>query len=371
MRVAIVYDRVNKWGGAERVLLALQRIFPSAHLFTSVYNEKKAPWALRNFGQAIKTSFLQKFPLAKNYHQLYASLMPLAFENLNFDRYDLVISVTSEAAKGIITKPYTNHICFCLTPTRYLWSGYDFYFKNPILRNFSRPIVSYLKTWDKIASLRPDSYIAISKKVQKRIKKYYGRTSKVIYPPIGFGLGIEASIDKRQTSDDTGIQNENKNYFLVVSRLVPYKRVDIAIKACNKLKLPLKIVGTGSQEWFLRLIAGSNVEFLGKVSDEKLLSLYQNCKALIFPGIEDFGLVMAEAQSVGAPVIAYRQGGAKEIIKEGKTGEFFNKQDPNSLASVLEKWDYKIYNRDLILKNSQRFSFGNFKAGILNAVKNL
>src|SRR3989338_801986 len=158
MKVALVYDRVNKWGGAERTLLALHELFPNAPLYTSVYNPKKAPWA-NVFN--VKTSFLQKFPKDTLSHEYYATLMPFAFESFSFDEYDLVISVTSEAAKGIITKPGTVHICYCLTHTRYLWSGYDEYFKNPILRFISKPVVSYLRFWDRATTHRPDSFIAI------------------------------------------------------------------------------------------------------------------------------------------------------------------------------------------------------------------
>ena len=180
MKVALVYDRLNKWGGAERVLLALHKLFPQAPLYTSVYDSQKASWA-KVFD--VRTSFLQNFPFAM-YHELYAPLMPLVFESFNFDEFDLVISVTSEAAKGIITKPKTKHICYNLTPTRYLWSGYSEYFKNPIFRFLSLPVIVYLKFWDKIAAQRPDKYIAISKEVQSRISKYYGRESVVVYPPV-------------------------------------------------------------------------------------------------------------------------------------------------------------------------------------------
>lgn len=181
MKVALVYDRVNKWGGAERVLLALHELFPNAPLYTSVYHAQKAEWA-DVFD--IRTSFLQKFPKASSRHEVYALFMPFAFKNFSFDEYDLVISVTSDAAKGIVTKPKTKHICYCLTPTRYLWSGYDDYFSNPFFKLLSLPAVHYLRQWDKGASKKPDYFIAISKEVQKRIKKYYGRDSKVIYPPV-------------------------------------------------------------------------------------------------------------------------------------------------------------------------------------------
>src|SRR3972149_8462687 len=205
MKVALAYDRLNKWGGAESVLLALHKLFPDAPLYTSVYNPKTASWAEefdpsapfdkaqgKGSGQGIRTSFLQKFPFASSAHELYASLMPIAFESFSFDQYDLVISVTSEAAKGIITKPKTLHICYCLTPTRYLWSAHDFYFKKPPSKfkfipffwYLSRPFVKYLRYWDKIAAQRPDEYIAISSEVKNRIEKFYNRESTVIFPPL-------------------------------------------------------------------------------------------------------------------------------------------------------------------------------------------
>jgi len=350
MRVALVYDRVNKWGGAERVLLAFHKIFPEADLYTSVYNKEKAPWA-KVFN--VKTSFLQNFPLAKSSHQLYATLMPVAFESLNFDGYDLVITVTSESAKGIVTKPGTLHICYCLTPNRYLWSSYNDYFKNPLLRFLSKPAVSYLRTWDKAAAQRPDEFIAISTAVQDRISKYYDRDSVVIFPPLQFPNINQKSL----------IKNQNSGYFLVVSRLerISYKKIDIAIKACNELKLPLKIVGIGKGEKNLKKLAGPTVEFLGQLTDEDLSYYYKNCRALLFPGIEDFGLVMVEAQAFGKPVIAFRGGGAMDIIKEGVTGEFFDKQTPNSLKETLAKFEDNSYNGKLCRENAQRFSFQMFE----------
>jgi len=181
MKVAIVYDRVNKWGGAERVLLALHEMFPKAPLYTSVYDKKNAKWA--NVFPKIYTSFLQHIPFAKSNHELFAVLMPLAFESFNFDKYDLVISVTSEFAKGIITKQSTLHVCYCLTPTRYLWSGYEDYFRNKIFKILTKSIIIYLKEWDKMAAKRPDVMVAISSEVRNRIKKYYNRDSEIIFPP--------------------------------------------------------------------------------------------------------------------------------------------------------------------------------------------
>ena len=181
MKVALVYDRVNKWGGAERVIIALRKIFPDSVLFTSVYKEDRASWARKI---PVKTSFLQKIPFASSHHEVFATLMPVAFESFDFSDFDLVISLTSEAAKGIITKPQTKHISIILTPTRYLWSGHKDYFSNPIFRIIIWPVVSYLRFWDKIAARRPDKLIAISETVQSRIKKYYGLESEVIYPPL-------------------------------------------------------------------------------------------------------------------------------------------------------------------------------------------
>lgn len=352
MKVALVYDRVNKWGGAERVIIALQKIFPDSALFTSVYKKDRISWTKKI---PVRTSFLQNIPFAASYHEAFATFMPIAFESFNFDDFDLVISVTSEAAKGIITKPHTKHISIILTPTRYLWSGYDDYFSNPILRIISWPVVSYLRFWDKIAARRPDKLVAISETVRNRIKKYYGLDSELIHPPLMIG-----TLNSKQII--------NRNYFLVVSRLVPYKRIDLAVKAANKAGVPLKTVGVGSEFRKLKKMAGETVEFLGYVSDLDLKVYYLNCKALVFPGVEDFGLTMVEAQAFGKPVIAYRGGGAEEIIIEGKTGVFFDKQTVSSLASKLKSFQPSRYNSLDCRRNARRFSFEQFKSKILNLV---
>lgn len=280
--------------------------------------------------------------------------MPLAFESFSFDQYDLVISVTSEAAKGIITKPNTLHICYCLTPTRYLWSGYKVYFRNSLLKYFSLPIVSYLRYWDKIAAQRVDRFISISKEVKNRVSKYYNRDSVVIYPP----LSISNTKPK--------IPFE-KNYFLIVSRLVSYKKIDLAIKVFNKLGWSLKIIGQGSEEKKLKKMAGSNVQFLTGLSESELYGYYLNCSAFIFPSDEDFGLVMVEAQYFGKPVIAYKAGGALEIVIEGKTGEFF--EDEKSLQNILENLDTSRYNKEACRQNALRFSFENFKKDLLKSIE--
>ncbi len=358
MKVALVYDRVNKWGGAERVLLALHELFPDAPLYTSVYHAEKALWAKKI---SIKTSFLQKIPFARTHHELIPFLMPVAFESFSFDEYDLVISVTSEAAKGIITNGKTKHICYCLTPTRYLWSGYKDYFGHGIFSVLTKPVVSYLRKWDTVASTRPDAYIAISKEVQKRIKKYYKQDSVVVYPPL--------TEFKRKNSR---LKIAEDGFFLVVSRLskfTKYKRIDLAIKACTELGLPLKIIGTGNWEPELKRIAGPTVEFLGNLTDEEIVAYYKSCTALLFPGDEDFGLTILEAQSFGKPVIAYKSGGALEIVIDGKTGRFFTPQRLISLKQVLLSFDPKQFKSADCQKQAERFNKTQFKKAFLSAIR--
>ena len=352
MKVAIVYDRVNKIGGAERVLQSLFELFPKATLFTSIYNKQKTPWAAKF---KIRTSFLQKIPLLNLRHELIPYLMPLAFENFDFSEFNLVISVTSEAAKGIIVPSNVPHICICLTPTRYLWSGYNEYFKNIFLRILAKPFVSYLRKWDISASKRPDTMIAISKNVKKRIKKYYKRDSFVIYPPG----------DKLFRKELRKVKLNSKDYFLVVSRLVGYKRIDLAVKACTKLKLPLIVIGEGDEWEKLDALSGKTVEFKGRVSDSELVAYYKNCKALIFPGVEDFGITMVEANFVGKPVIAYKAGGALEIVRKGTTGVFFERQTVTSLTDVLKKFKSSRYNSYNCKMNANRFSEKRFRKSIM------
>lgn len=370
MKVALVYDRVNKWGGAERVLLALHELFPDAPLYTSVYNKENAPWA---DVFTVIPSFLQRFPGAKTSHELYALLMPLAFEGFAFDEYDLVISLTSEAGKGILTKPQTKHLCFCLTPTRYLWSGYEDYFKNDFFRSITMPLVQYLRIWDLQASKHPDAYIAISSEVQKRIKKYYDQDSAVVYPPIN--IASSKSVSNGQLTNKKLNANlldaRRSSYFLVVSRLVPYKRIDLAIAACNKLQVPLKIIGSGSEQYRLQSLAGPTVEFLGNLTDDELVEYYRGCKALLFPGNEDFGLTIVEAQSFGKPVIAYKKGGAIETIVEGKTGLFFMQQNVRSLIEAIKLFDETNFSAQACRDQANKFSLGVFKKELTRVIDTL
>src|SRR3989344_2564884 len=260
MKVALVYDRVNKFGGAERVLLALHELFPDAPLFTALYNKQTASWA---DVFAVKPSFLNAVPFLRNRHEYIPFLMPFAFESFNFDGFDVVISVTSAEAKGIITKPETLHICYCLTPTRYLWSHRQEYFGSGFFSIVTKPIVKALQRWDRVAATRPDRYIAISSEVARRIKQYYRQEATVIYPP--------ADSDFFKPS----AKKQREDFYLVVSRLVAYKRVDLAIQTCNKLKRQLIIVGSGSEEGQLKRSAGPTISFVGALTDKELLTYYQ------------------------------------------------------------------------------------------------
>ena len=342
MKIAFVYDWLDSWGGAERVLLTFHKMFPRAPIFTSIYQPKKAIWA-KNF--EIKTSFLQKFPFAKTKRKFYTALMPLAFETFNFSQYQLVISVSSFAAKGIITLPKTKHIDYLLTPTRFLWQKRNQYL-NAWQEEISQPILNYLKNWDQMAAQRPDQIISISKTVQKRCQKYYHRSSQIIYPPV-----------KKYFQPG---ENKSKKYFLLVSRLEPYKKVDIAIRTFNQLNWPLKIIGQGTQEKKLKKMAHANIKFLKDLTDFQLLRYYQNSRAIIFPQEEDFGLVAVEAQACGKPVIAFRAGGAQEIIINRKTGLLFTPQDSGALRQTLLKFKSSHYNKKDCIQNAQKFNEKHF-----------
>lgn len=359
MRVALVYDRINKWGGAERVLLTLHELFPEAPLYTIVYDKQKAAWA-DVFD--IKTSFLQHVPFAKGNHEYFGWITPLAAESMIFDEFDVVISVSSADVKAVITKPHTLHINYCLTPTRYLWSHYDEYFKNPLLKFFAYPLTSHLKRWDRVVAHRPDHMIAISTQIQKRIHRFYSKKADLIYPPL-------SSSFERLSGDKTGQANSTERYFLVVSRLVSYKRVDLAIDACQRLGMRLVVVGKGRQENNLKERAkDANVLFLSEVSDEELRILYKNAEALIVPQEEDFGLVMVEAHYYGTPVIAYNKGGAMDIVQPGKTGELFDDQTPASICNVLTDFDRSQYAKQNFDKSVSRFTSTQFKKAFMSYV---
>ncbi|MFA6017333.1 MAG: glycosyltransferase [Patescibacteria group bacterium] len=356
-KIAIVYDWIDKWGGVERVLLDLHKMFPEATFYTSYFDKEKADWAK---DLKIKTSFLQNFPnFIKKSRILSFIFYPFAFESFNFSEYDLVISVTSSFAKSIITQPGTKHICYLLTPTRYLWSHETEYFRNKLVRNLIIGYLEMIKKWDFVAAQRPDKIISISEAVKNRCKKYYKRGSEVVYP--GFDFNYWGKIKLKVKSEKLRVELKIKNYFLIVSRLEPYKKIDLAIKVFNKLKENLVIVGEGSQENKLKQIAGKNITFLSKISDVELGGLYSKAQALIMPQEEDFGLVSLEAQFFGCSVILFKKGGAIETVEDNKTGIFFSSQNMQSLRRAIERFDEIKYNlrknaQNLGLINTKRFS---------------
>jgi len=377
-KIAIVYDWLDKWGGVERVLLTFYEMFPEATFFTSYFDPKKAGWAK---DLKIKTSFIQYLPKIIRENRIASfPFYPYAFESFNFNDYELVISVTSSFAKSIITQPKTKHICYLLTPTRFLWSHQKDYFKENI---FNKNYLEYLKQWDLAAAQRPDKIFSISETAKNRCKKYYHRDSEVIYPP--FDTEYWRSLSSRPkwrdlikkiprlaslARNDRGVR---KKYFLIVSRLEPYKKIDLAINVFNKLNDNLVIVGEGSEENNLRRISGGNITFFKKITDEELGYLYSNAQALIMPQEEDFGYISLEAQFFGCPAISYKKGGALETVIEGKTGIFFDKQSENSLRKAVERFAKIKYNlrtntRKHGEENVKRFSKETFINNFRNVI---
>jgi len=347
-------------------LAVLCEMFPEAPIFTLIYDEKRTNGVFKN--KKIHTSFLQKIPGSKKYFRGLIWLMPLAIEQFDLSDFDLVISISHSFGKGIITKPTTKHICYCLTPTRYLWHDAGLPFK--LISQF---ILTYLRIWDYQVAQRPDYFIADSENVRQRIKKYYNRESEVIYPPVEVRANQESRIMNYDPNSKFQIPN---SYFLMVGRMVPYKRLDIVIRAFNELRImnyELWIIGDGPERKRLEKLAknSDNIKFLGRISDSELPKYYANCKALIFPQEEDFGIVPLEAMASGRPVIAYRAGGASETAIEEETGIFFNEQTPESLIEAVKSFDEKKFNPQKILKYSQKFDKEIFKKAVLKFLKNL
>ncbi len=349
MRVALVHDYLNQYGGGERVLGTFCEMFPQAPIFTLLYDEQLTGRAFAD--RRIYTSFLQKIPGARRYHRWLPMLMPLAVEQFDLSAFDLVISNSASFAKGIITKNRTRHFSYCLTPTRFLWDDSHKYldeFQQPgLIKKLTPLFLSYLRMWDQEASARVDQFVAISDFISRRIKKYYQREAEVIHPPVDtFKFKIAEQVDA---------------YFLMVGRMVPYKRFDLAIRAFNELGWPLKIIGDGPQKKNLQKMSGKNIEFLGLASDHLLPAYYSRAKAIIFPQEEDFGIVPVEAMASGRPVIAFRSGGSLETIKEGETGLFFEEQTVESLLKVLHDFNPLDFNPQKIKDRAKLFDKSIFK----------
>lgn len=325
MRAALVHEYLNQYGGAERVLQVLCAMLPNAPIYTTLYDRELTGAVFE--GRTVRTSFIQRLPGSRRWHHLYSPLMPLAVEQFDTSAFDTVLSVSASFAKGVITGPRTRHICYCLTPPRFLWDDSQRFvrqFRYPVPIGRLAPLaLSYLRVWDRQAADRVDRFVAISDFVRRRIAKYYGRDSAVVYPPV--------NVSKFSVSVGPGA------YWLMVGRLVAYKNFDLAIRAFNRLGWPLKIVGTGVEEKRLRAIAGPRIEFLGLVDDARLAALYAGAAALVFPQEEDFGIVPLEAMASGRPVVAFRGGGALETVIDRITGVFFDEQTEDVLAEAVDR----------------------------------
>lgn len=353
-KIALIHDHLAQDGGAERVLQVLQEIWPEAPTYVLVYNPEQANAAFK--GKDIRTSFLQRFPLGVKKYQWYFPLMPSAVESFDLSEYDLIISSSASYAKGVITRPDAKHICYCHSPTRYLWSDTHSYVRElgvPRIIKWILPgMLSLVRMWDKMAADRVDTYIANSQLVKQRIRKYYNTDSTVIYPPVNvkeFTLG-----------------QGNGDYYLAGGRMVPYKRFDLLVKAFNQLGRKLTIYGDGPQLEELKKMANSNITFLGRVSEDKKKQLLADCLAFINPQEEDFGITMVEAHAAGRPVLAYKAGGAQEIVIPGVTGEFFDEQTWEDVADAVLHFDPKKYDSVKIRERAMEFDVDRFKQQLLS-----
>jgi glycosyltransferase involved in cell wall biosynthesis len=376
LKIALVHDFLTQYGGAERVLEVLCEMFPEAPIYTLLYDKE----AMREkfSDKEIRTSFLQKFPqFLRKRKKWLLPLMPTAPETFNLRDFDLIISSCGVWSKAIITRLDVKHICYMHSPMRFAWEEGETYLleqKNSAGTNFFvRLLLSYLRVWDRVSADRPDYIIANSVFTRERVRKYYGRESIIIYPPVSIchsernerenrANEVEESNKEKIRSLDCQLADRDdiasQRHFLVVSRLSPYKKIDAIIEAFNKLELPLVIIGEGSQEKYLRSIAKKNVQILGWQSEEKIREYYAGARAFIFASIDDFGITMVEAMAEGAPVLALQNGGALEVVEEGKTGEFFASNKPEIIAECVRRFveKEKSYDKNYIKESVKKFS---------------
>jgi glycosyltransferase involved in cell wall biosynthesis len=356
MKIALVADWLTNYGGAESVVSAFHDLYPEAPVYTTLYK----PDQMRELGQLkkIRTSYLQKIPLVK--HQWLLGQMPTAVEMFDLDAFDVVLSSCHSVSKGVITMPSTLHISYCHTPMRYAWESWDLETrikKFPrVLHGMIRKKMKKIKEWDYCAAQRVDQYIANSTHIAGQIEKHYGREADVIYPPVHSEKFLPTAHPKN-------------NYYLAVGRLIPYKKFDLAVETFNRLGLPLKVAGTGPELEKVRAMANGNVEVLGEVDDATLVDLYANCKALIFPQLEDAGIVPLEAMSAGRPVIALNRGGSLDTMIEGQTGVLFAEQTVESLADAVKRFEKMEFDSDFIREHAQQFDVMVFKKKVSDYVE--
>lgn len=354
MRVALVHEFLTQRGGAERVLRAFHGIFPDAPVYTLVQDPQRTAGAFADLD--IRASYLQKLPgMPKNY-KWYLPLMRRAIESFDFGAYDLVLSDASAFAKGVLTKNPAIHVCYCHTPTRYLWQSMDEYVgdlpQGPAAKAAARWYLrAVLKNWDKQAADRPDFFIANSRTVQERIRKYYHRSSEVIYPPVDTGFFKPVSPDR-------------ESYFFAASRLETYKKIDVVVEAFQILGLPLKVAGSGSLLARFQKAAPRNIEFLGQVTDERLRELYSRAQAFIFPALEDAGIMVLESLACGTPVVALNAGGSAEYIRDGENGVLFASQSPEEIGKAVRRIQHLSFDREELRKNALPFDIRIFQQKI-------
>jgi glycosyltransferase involved in cell wall biosynthesis len=349
MRLALVHDYLNQYGGAERVLENLHAMYPTAPIHTSMYAANAMPPQYR--AMDIRTSFMQRLPGVFRHHQPYLLCYPLAFEGFNLGDYDVVLSNSSAWCKGVLTPPEALHVCYCLTPMRWAWSYRDYVDRERLggpLRRMLPLVMHYLRLWDVASAQRVDRFVAISRAVAARVRKYYGRDAAVIYPPVD----VDQIRPRSEPPDD---------FFLIVSRLVPYKRVDLAVAAFNQLGWPLWIVGDGRDRAALERGARSNVRFLGRLPDAEVRELMARCRAFLFPGLEDFGIAPVEAQAAGRPVVAFGGGGALDTVRDGETGVLFAQQTPEGLADAVRRCADLTMDPLAIRAHAERFGADRFR----------
>ncbi|ADL51942.1 glycosyltransferase [Clostridium cellulovorans] len=359
MRLALVHDWLPFMGGAERVLTNFLELYPDSPIYTILCNKGKLDPPLRD-ANIITSSLQKKNKEIKNHRKLFP-FMPTAIESFNLNNYDVVLSSSSSVAKGVITKPETLHICYCHSPMRYAWEFSHEYAgkmvgRSKLLNKILNYFLSAMRVWDNASADRVDYFIANSQNVARRIKKHYRRDSIVIHPPVRCSL--------------FNISNIDEEYFLVVSRLQEYKRIDLAVKVFNTLGLPLVVIGDGPDREKLQSMAKDNIKFLGRASDEVIKEYYAKCRAFIFPGEEDFGITPLEAMASGRPVIAYGKGGALETVVNGRTGVFFEDQTEESLKNALIQFEKMKFDKNEIRKHAESFDEEIFKKKIENFIEN-
>ena len=356
MRVALIHYWLVTWRGGEHVLKAITNLFPDADIYTHVADPDLLAKNLP--GRRVKTTFIARLPFAKRLYQNYLPLMPLALEQLDLRQYDLIISSESGPAKGVIVSPHATHICYCHSPMRYVWDRYYDYRAQTRLpaRMAMTPLLHSLRMWDQLSAQRVDHFVANSQFVSARIKKYYRRESEVIHPPVAVSSFV--------ASQDTD------GFYLWVGQLVAYKRPDLAVEAFNALEKPLIMIGEGPLLPRLRRAAKSNIRFLGRQPFNVIVDHYRRCRALVFPGIEDFGIVPIEAMSSGKPVIAFNYGGARETIIDGVTGVLFSQQTANSVIDAVRSFELNDnFDANALRDHANNFSDSVFEANFRSMVE--